>query len=89
MTVCVLPAAHECPITFSSNIESAIQYRKSDHGNSLSKEKISDLRGMFPYMPQVDKEFMESVISVAAAPSKLVETCTSSSEVGIKTDTGK
>ena len=32
-------------------------------GGALTKQKVADIQSMYPYMPQVDREFMQSVIS--------------------------
>ena|SRR6218665_2256250 len=39
------------------------EIESSVHVNSLSKEKVADLRSMFLYMPSVDKKFTESITS--------------------------
>ena len=40
------------------------------HPNSLSQEKINDLKAMFPYMPSIDVEYMQSVIMAVPSQTK-------------------
>jgi len=49
---------------------------------ALSKEKVSDIQSMFPYMPQIDKQFMETVICASCIAPEVDNPITSTEVSG-------